>query len=269
VNEQKFDVKLVNLQRDKSPEESYTQFFMRKGLRGVILRTFETSRAICRAIGDEGFPAVVVADHFDDPKISFICCDSRDDSRRAVEHLINLGHRHIACAVHNVPDTDHRDRREGYVQAHREHGLTPDPSLTLEIIASFEGGAFAINRIMGHPRPPTAIFFTDPLATLGAMRRCQELEISIPDELSIVGFDDSDIRHHTWPPFTAVCQDARMIGEEAALWLTRSLQGQAERQMRMVRATMLEINSTTAPPRRTHFRVLPDGTRSTADESAR
>jgi DNA-binding LacI/PurR family transcriptional regulator len=270
VNEQKFDVKLVNLQRDKSPEESYTQFFMRKGLRGVILRTFESTRSICRAIGEEGFPAVVVADRFDDPKINFICCDSRDDSRRAVEHLINLGHRNIACAVHNVPDTDHRDRREGYVQAHREHDLVPDPSLTLEIVASFEGGAFAINRIMGHPRPPTAIFFTDPLATLGAMRRCQELEISIPGELSIVGFDDSDIRHHTWPPFTAVCQDARMIGEEAALWLTRSLQGQAERQMRMVRATMLEINSTTAPQRRTQFRVLPDGTRSmSADEPSR
>lgn len=261
VNEQKFDVKLVNLQRDKSAEETYTQFFMRKGLRGVVLRTFESTRGVCQAIAAEGFPSVVVADRFDDPRVNFICCDSRDDSRRAVKHLIQLGHRRIACAIHNVPDTDHKDRREGYAQALAEHGIPLDPSIMYEIVASFEGGAAAINRIMGMPNPPTAIFFTDPLATLGAMRRCQELEIVVPDELSIVGFDDSDIRHHTWPPFTAVCQDARMLGEEAALWLTRSVLGQAESHLRLVRSTMLEINRTTGRPSAERFSVLPDGTR--------
>ncbi len=261
VNEQKFDVKLVNLQRDKSAEESYTQFFMRKGLRGIILRTFESTRGVCQAIAAEGFPAVVVADRFTDPKVNFICCDSSDDSRRAVEHLIQLGHRRIACAVHNVPDTDHKDRREGYAKALAEHRIPLDPSMVFEIVASFEGGIAAVNRIMGLPVPPTAIFFTDPLATVGAMRRCQELEIEIPGDLSIVGFDDSDIRHHSWPPFTAVCQDARMLGEEAALWLTRSVLGQADPHMRLVRPTMLEINRTTARPPRGRFRILPDGTR--------
>lgn len=266
VNEQKFDVKLVNLQRDKLVRESYTQFFMRKGLRGVILRTFENTRGICEAIAAEGFPSVVVADRFDDPRVNFICCESRDDSRRAVEHLIQLGHRRIACAVHNVPDTDHRDRREGYAMALADHGIPLDPSLVYEIVASFDGGVAAINRIMGQPRPPTAIFFTDPLATLGAMRRCQELDIRIPADLSIVGFDDGDIRQHTWPPFTAVCQDAHMLGEQAALWLTRSLLGQAPPSIRLSRPTMLEINCTTGQPCRERFRILPDGTRITLDD---
>ena len=266
VNEQKFDIKLVSLHRDKSAEETFTQFFMRKGLRGVILRTFESSRDICQAIAAEGFPSVVVADRFDDPKVNFICCDSRDDSRRAVEHMIHLGHRHIACAVHNVADTDHKDRREGFGQAMAEHNIPIDPSHVLEIVASFEGGVAAINRLMGLPRPPTAIFFTDPLATLGAIRRCQELSIDIPGELSIVGFDDSDIRQHTWPPFTAVCQDARMLGEQAALWLSRSLMGKAEKRIQLVRPTMLEINRTTAPPNRDRFRILPDGTRAALAE---
>ena len=261
VNEQKFDVKLINLQRDKGTKESYTQFFMRKGLRGVVLRTFESTRGVCESIAAEGFPSVVVADRFEDPRVNFICCDSSDDSRRAVEHLIQMGHRRIACAVHNVSDTDHKDRREGYAKALAEHGIPLDPSLTFEIVASFAGGAAAINRIMGGPKPPTAIFFTNPLSTLGAMRRCQELEINIPGDLSIVGFDDSDIRQHTWPPFTAVCQDARMLGEEAALWLTRSVLGQADPHLRLVRATMLEINRTTARPPVERFRILPDGTR--------
>jgi DNA-binding LacI/PurR family transcriptional regulator len=261
VSEHKFDVKLVNLQRDKSADETYTQFFLRKGLRGLIVRTYDSTRYVCQAIAAEGFPSVVVADRFEDPKVNFICCDSRDDSRRAVGHLIHLGHRRIACAVHNIPDTDHKDRREGYAQALAEHGIPVDPSLTYEIVASFEGGNAAINRIMGQPKPPTAIFFTDALATVGAMRRCQELGIDIPRDLSVIGFDDSDIRHHAWPPFSAVCQDARMLGEEAAIWLTRSLLGHAESRMRVVRPTMLEINLSTAPPARDRFRILPDGTR--------
>lgn len=262
VNEQKFDVKLVNLQRDKSPEETYTQFFIRKGLRGVIVRTFESTRGVCAAIAAEGFPSVVVADRFDDPRVNYICSDSRDDSRRAVEHLIQLGHRRIACAVHNVPDTDHRDRRDGYAQALADNRIEADPSLVIEITASFEGGIVAMNRIMGMPKPPTAVYFTDPLATVGAMRRAKELEINIPGDLSIVGFDDSDIRHHTWPPFTAVCQDARMMGETAALWLTRSLLGQAEPRVRTIRPTMFDVNLSTGRPPRERFRVLPDGTRS-------
>jgi DNA-binding LacI/PurR family transcriptional regulator len=261
VNEHKFDVKLINLQRDKSIEETYTQFFMRKGLRGVVLRTFESSRNVSLAIAAEGFPSIVVADRFEDPRVNFVCCDSRDDSRRAVEHLIQLGHKRIACAVHHVPDTDHKDRREGYLQALAGAGLAADRSLLVDIVASFEGGVAAINRIMGLPDPPTAVFFTDPLATLGAMRRCQELDISVPKQLSIVGFDDGDIRQHTWPPFTAICQDAHMLGFEAAQWLTRSVTGEGDMRMRLTHRTTFEINLTTAPPPREVFRVLPDGTR--------
>lgn len=267
VNERRFDVKLINLQRDKSMEETYTQFFMRKGLRGVILRTFEATRNISMAIAAEGYPSIVVADRFDDPRVNFVCCDSRDDSRRAVEHLIDLGHRRIALAMHQVPDTDHKDRREGYLQALAARNIPVDQSLLVDIVANFEGGAAAINRIMSQATPPTAVFFTDPLATLGAMRRCQELDISIPKQLSIVGFDDGDIRQHTWPPFTAICQDARMLGVEAAQWLTRALVGDAEPRMRTVHKTVFEINLTTAPPSRERFRVLPDGTRVTVPMS--
>jgi DNA-binding LacI/PurR family transcriptional regulator len=261
LNELKFDLKIVNLQRDKSIEETYTQFFMRKGLRGVILRTQESKRYVCEAIADEGFPSIVVADRFEHPKVNFICCDSSGDSRRAVEHLLQLGHRRIACAVHRVPDTDHRDRREAYFAAVRSAGLEVDPSLVVDIVASFDGGAAVINRLMGSTNPPTAIFFTNPLSTLGALRRCQELEIAVPGQLSIIGFDDSDIRLHIWPQFTAICQDASMLGAEAARWLARSLTEEVKQPLRRISPTTFEINLTTSRPPAKRIRVLADGTR--------
>lgn len=262
VAEQRFDVQLVSIQRDKRADEAYTQFFHRKGVRGVILRSFQADRTLVRDVAAEGFPAVVVADRFpDDPGVNFIACDSRDDSRRAVAHLIHLGHRRIALAVHNVPDTDHLDRRAGYLEAHDDAGLRADPEMLIEIVASMDGGGAAIGRLLNLPDPPTAVFFTDPLATLGALRRCQELGVAVPQELSVVGFDDSDTRRHTWPPYTAVCQDAEMLGHEASLWLTRTLSGHASAPLRLVRPTFLEINRSTAPPPRHPPRIAPAGGR--------
>lgn len=266
VNEQRFDVTLVSIQRDRLAEESYSQFFMRKGLRGVVLRTFESSRPVAEEIAREGFPSVVVADRFEDPSVNYVCCDSRADSRRAVEHLIHLGHRRIALCTHNVPDTDHRDRRAGYLEAMQDRGIPVDPSLMIEVVASPEGGAAAIQRLMTLPSPPTAIFFADPLATIGAMHCCHAKGIQIPTELSIVGFDDSDVRHHTWPPFTAVVQDASMLGYEASLWLTRRVTGNVSQGVRMRRPTMFEINRSTAQPCKRPVRIAPDGSRIEIEE---
>lgn len=265
VNEQRFDVCVLSLHRDLGPDESFGRLLDRKKIAGTILRVFEDSRDLAYELAGPGRPGIVVADRFEPASgVNFICCDSRVDSRRAVQHLIDLGHRRIALGVHAVRDTDHVDRRNGYEDAHRDAGLPLDPSLVSEIVASPEGGAGLITRLMSSPTPPTAIYFTDPMATIGALRRCLEMGVRVPQDLSIVGFDDSDTRKHTFPSFTAVVQDAEMLGFEAARWLTRKLAnpGDASLQsLQVVRPTRLEINQTTGRPTRELCRVLPDGTR--------
>ena len=264
VGEQRFDVAIINLERDKSDGETFTQFFMRKGLRGVILRTLARSRHICQAIADEGFPSIVVAERFESPNVNYVCYDSRVDSRRAVEHLISLGHRRVALSVHIVPDRDHDARRAGYVDALAGAGLELDPELVVSVVADMDGGKSAINRLMSLPSPPTAVYFTDPLACVGAIAQAHSLGIHIPDDLSIVGFDDGDIRFRTWPVFTAVCQDAAQLGFEAALSLTRKLTGiingdAVQREMN----TFFEVHETTGLPPARPVRVLPSGQRVT------
>jgi LacI family transcriptional regulator len=261
VSEQRFDLNILSLQRDKEPTESYTQFFRRKQISGVMLRSFSHTRQVCEAIAGEAFPAVVIADRFEEPAVNFVCCESRQDSRRAIEHLAAMGHRRIAIAMHEVPDTDHLDRLAGYEDALREAELPIDPALRIQMVANADGGASAVTRLLTLPHPPTALFLTDPLATLGALRRCQELGVKVPSEFSIVGFDDSDVRTHTFPRLTAVVQDAEMLGFEAARWLTRFLGGMGEPSLRLARSTRLEINQSTSVPPSAPVRVLPDGTR--------
>ncbi len=255
VQEQRFDVNIISMHRDKLPREDYTSFFRRKGVMGVILRTFTTTRQICEKIAEEGFPAIVVADRFENEDVSFICTESRRDSKRAVEHLIYLGHRRIGLVVHCGRDTDHEDRRLGYHDALEHHGIERDPALGVDLVADMSGGANTINLFLSMPDPPTAIYFTDPLATLGALHRCRELGIRVPEDLSIVGFDDSDVRHHAFPTFTAVCQDASALGFEAAHWLTRSIAGYERGALRHMLQTTFEINQSTSAPPATPVRI--------------
>lgn len=264
VNEHRFDVCVLSLRRDLAPGESYARLLDRKKIAGVILRVFEDNREIAEQLAGTGLPSIVVADRYQATDVNYICCESRVDSRRAVQHLIDLGHRRIALGVHAVRDTDHMDRRNGYEDAMRENGLPLDPTLMHEIVASPEGGAGLITRLMSSSEPPTAIYFTDPMATIGALRRCLELGIRVPQDISIVGFDDSDTRRHTYPSFTAVVQDAEMLGFEAARWLTRRLANPGDtalQSLQVVRQTRLEINQTTGRPPADPCRVLPDGTR--------
>lgn len=261
LGERRFDLTLLNIERDKAESETFSQFFIRKGIRGAILRTDSHSRGACEAIAAEGFPSVVVADRFDAPGVNFIYSDSHPDSRRAIDHLVDLGHTRIAFVMNNIPDRDHGDRLMGYLEGLKAAGIAEDSRLVVRIGADLTGGRASLNRLLSLPEPPTAVYYADGLACLGAMCRARELGVEIPRDLSVVGFDDGDQRFRVWPQMTAVCQNAAQIGFEAALWLTRTLSGQEERPLRKQSTTTFEVYGTTGHPPAHAVRILPDGTR--------
>jgi len=259
INERRFDVTLINIERDKRPEESYTQFFRRKGIRGVLVRSLEATPRLAEEIAEEDFPCVLLADRSDSPKVNYICSDSFAESVRAVEHLLYMGHERIAIGVHSVLDSDHQDRLNAYREALTRAGIAIDEDLIVRTLASVEGGGATIERLLRMENPPTAIFFTDPQATLGALHRCLELGIRVPADFSIVGFDDSDVRKRAYPAYTAVCQDATQMGFVAARWLTRLVEGVADGPLRERWPTMLEVNASTAPPPIKRIRLVSQG----------
>jgi DNA-binding LacI/PurR family transcriptional regulator len=245
----RFDVVLVNLQRDKGAEETYTQFFMRKGVRAAVLRTTSESRHVCQGIADEGFPLVVISERFESPNVNYVDCDSKTDSIRAIDYLVSLGHRQIALGMHVIADCDHLDRFEGYREAMAGHGLPFEDRLVLRFPASLAGGATAMALLSRMPNRPTAVYFADPLLAVGAVNKAHDLGVSIPDDMSVVGFDDSDIRHSVYPTLTAVCQDAAQLGFEAASRLTRMLTCKKAERFQVTIPSFFEANASTGPPR--------------------
>lgn len=248
MEEYGYDLMLLDARRSKLPHETYTQMFVRKGVRAVVLRTTAGTRQVCQAIVDEGFPSIVVADRFDQPNVSYVYSDSRESSREAVEHLIGLGHRRIAICINIIDDSDHADRLAGYRQAMNDRGIEIDPRLVLRVPANRDGGAQLIRRMLTMPDRPTALFLTDPMTVVGAMNEARKIGVHVPDEVSIVGFDDAEMRYSLYPELTAVCQDAVALGRESFASLSVMLEKQDEAMpvIRKALRTWLEIHHSTA-----------------------
>jgi len=256
-----FDLKIIHLRRDKSPEDTYTQFFFRKGIRGVILRSTVADRDVVRAIGDEGFPAVVLGDHFVHARLAFAYNESRTASKEGMEHLISLGHRRIAIAANDTDDGDHLDRLEAYRAVLQEAGCY-DEQLEFRVPAHRLDGAQLLRKVMSLPLPPTAVFIADPLTAAGAVVEAHKMGLRIPDELSILGFDDADARYMVYPAMTAICQDSQELGRRAYDEVLRQAASQPnDRVQSALGKAWLEINHTTGRAPARPIRVLPNGQR--------
>jgi LacI family transcriptional regulator len=255
-----FDLKIAHLRRDKSAKETYSQFFFRKGIRGAILRCTSADRDVARMIGDEGFPAVVLGDRFHHPRLSFAYNESRAASVEGVEHLVSLGHKRIAFAANDIDDGDHLDRLEAYRETLSGHGLY-DEQLEHRVPAHRLDGAQLMRKIMSIAQPPTAVFIADPLTACGAINEAHKLGLRVPEELSILGFDDSDTRFSVVPTMTAICQDSRELGRLAYETLVQRCEGSIEGQPAGLGEAWLEINHTTARASAHPVRIMPNGER--------
>ncbi|MAY73586.1 MAG: hypothetical protein CMJ31_02475 [Phycisphaerae bacterium] len=244
ASESHFDLAFVNAAEEKHPAESYTHFLARRGIAGALLRG---PRAPEQAVelAREGFPAIVLVNRSEEASVSYVDADSRGTSRRAVEYLTGLGHERIAHATFNVDSADFLDRRAGYEDGLRAAGLPVDPELVVSASPDRHGGALMLDRLLRLDEPPTAIYFTTPHTTMGAMIRCLELGIRVPEDLSIIGVDDSDVRYQTFPSFTAITQDVAGMAAEATRWLVARINGQASGVYRVVKETTLSIERST------------------------
>lgn len=244
-----YNLAILNPQRRRQTDSEFAQLIAGMGVVGVVLRTMSESRDVCAAMADLGFPHVVISERFDnDPKVNYVDCDSRAASMRAIEYLISLGHRRIAFATHNVPDHDHLDRYRGYCEALAKHDLALEEDLIFRHPADVAGGATVLKMAMSMRDRPTAIYFADWLLAIGGLKAAHAAGVRVPDDLSIMGVDDTDLRHTVHPTLTAVCQNALDLGVKAGHALRQILAGQASTPLQITLPGFFEINESTAAP---------------------
>jgi LacI family transcriptional regulator, galactose operon repressor len=167
-----------------------------------------------------------------------------------MQHLLSLGHRRIAAITGPINGKASADRRRGYYAALAEAGIAPDPELEIQSNFEVPGGVEAANRLLDLPDPPTAIFaFNDNMA-IGVMRVARERGIRVPEELSIVGFDDLGEASLVTPALTTIRQPLAEMGRIAVSLLMRLLESQPLEALHVELATRLIVRESTAPPAR-------------------
>ncbi|MEM7680797.1 MAG: LacI family DNA-binding transcriptional regulator [Planctomycetota bacterium] len=219
-----------------------------KHLSGLIIRTTSETRDIAVDIFEMGVPAVVVCDRIDHPDASYIVGNSRQGVHEAVDHLVSIGHERITLVNSLIDDRDHRERDRGFQDALASAGHDFDRSQMIRVWPHRRGGASAMNRIMAERDRPTAVFFTDMGAALGAAKRAFELGVRIPGDMSMASFDDTDLRFFTCPTMTAVCQDTVQIGRSAFQMLQSLIRDPSSGPLRQEVPHWLEVHQSTGTP---------------------
>ncbi|MEO0511662.1 MAG: LacI family DNA-binding transcriptional regulator [Planctomycetota bacterium] len=242
------EVLLVNPDR-RRPGQSLGELCRERGIGGLIIRLDDQSMPVIDEVAASGLPAIVVAQPHDVAGVGWVCVDSHRASLDAVQYLISMGHRRIAFCKNIVPDHDHAERHRGYTEALELAGIERRPEYELTVPADVFGGITAINRLLALPEPPTAVYVADPGATMGVLRRLRETGVRVPDDFSVVGFDDEDTRFASSPVYTSVWQDAADLARVAGQAIVRLMAVGASAEVPRVRLpSYLEVNATTAPP---------------------
>jgi len=218
---------------------------------GLILHPYHvTHEHVNRYIGSD-IPAVIVGDFLtiqeQPPNWDWVGGDNRGGAQAAVEHLIGLGHRRIAFIQGPSGTPTGARRLAGFRRAFELAGLSVDEGLLIPGDYTRGAGRAGMAALLDMEDPPTAVFCANDLIALGALEVAHVRGCRVPQDLSVVGFDDIDEAERALPPLTTVRQPPRRLGVVAAETLIERLKGRTEPR-RIVLEFSLVVRKSTASP---------------------
>jgi LacI family transcriptional regulator len=236
-----FGLLITNSDEDQAKEIQSVELLAQKQVDGLIVTTSDTRKARhLHNLRAMGVPLVLLDRAVVGLMVDRVATDNIAAAEQAVRHLIAAGHRQIGIVAELVDEESGGldvfltravagdpmesetlypswQRLLGYIRAHRIEGLPVDPRLTLRAVVS---------RLMTAPHPPTALFTTDSTMSEGTMRALAELNLSIPQDLSLICFDDLDWMSFHRPGITSIAQPHLAMGEAAARMLLERIRGE-------------------------------------------
>jgi DNA-binding LacI/PurR family transcriptional regulator len=215
---------LVEPIEDVSAPDLYVRLAREAHVDGMIVSGIHSDDEQLRRLDASDFP-IILWGQLSGSDLPFVDVDNTAAAQVAVEHLIALGHRRIACITNGPPqDTASGSRLSGYRHALEAHALQFD--LALVRYGEFEerSGNEAMSSLLTQRNPPTAVFVASDEVALGALRAARLMGVRVPQDVALIGFDDLPISEFVSPALTTVHVPARAIGAEAARMLIDVIQ---------------------------------------------
>jgi LacI family transcriptional regulator len=221
-----------NLIIGSSEEELEQEVSLLASLQSLSIRGFivaptsaETNSHLKRLI-EENVPLVLIDRVVQGIECDSVVVDNEGGARKAIDYLIAMGHRRIGLLQDDTRIFTSRERLSGYQSALVAGGVNPDDRMISVSQSTVEHAIDATIRLFSQKVPPTALFTVDSLMTQGALLAFRSMGISIPHDVSLIGFDDFNLATFTDPQITVVAQPVSEIGHAAARLLFERLSGQ-------------------------------------------
>ena len=219
-----YEILLTSTVHDPKRMELAVRRMIERRVDGVAILTFGMEESLVADLRFRKVPLVFVDVGPQAAGITNIRVNYQEGIREAVSHLAKLGHKRIAFVAGPANLKSAMARRAAFEAAMQENGLQVDPELIVTGDHKVEGGIAAMAQLAALSKRPTAILCSNDMTAVGVMREAYDRGISIPRELSVIGFDDIRLAEFTTPPLTTV----RMSQKQLAEFAFQALRGEVE-----------------------------------------
>lgn len=248
ARERGYSLILCNTDEDPERENLSVSLMLERRVDGFLIAPSAAAASTLRRLRNRGVPFVAIDRPFDDFPIDQVYSDNIEGARQATEYLISLGHTRIGIIVEMEGIATFRDRLRGWRQAHEAAGLTCDDGLIWEAGLKVEGASEAMRHLMEQVEPATAVFATNNLMVLGALKNLQESKLRCPEDVSVMGFDDPGWARSWNPALSVVAQDQYRMGYTAmSLLLKRIARGESKAEQVVLPCELMIRESCCAP----------------------
>lgn len=215
---------------------------------GVILAPATETDVVPQRLASSGLPVVFVDRGVSGANFDLVEVDNADGARQAAEHLVRLGHRAIGLISGPLSSTPGRERHDAFLGALEAMGV----QISAEYIelSDFKeaGGYAAMTRLLTLTDHPSAVFVSNNLMSIGALKAASDLGMRIPGDISMLGFDDLDLAPLLDPPYTVIDRPTITQGEEAGRLMIDRLTDPTRSPERVILPVRLVVRSSTAAP---------------------
>ncbi|MFC7440302.1 LacI family DNA-binding transcriptional regulator [Laceyella putida] len=243
AHERGFNLVICSTDFDTQKEAFYVSLLKQKSVDGFILAGRFNNEEVITELLEEQTPVVLLTESYPSLSVNSVKVDDFMGGYEVASHLISLGHEKIAVIGEDANSS--RERIRGYKQALQDKGL----EICEEMIVISDSSPEDVERLTGQlldkSIPPTAIFACNDLLAISVILAVRERGISIPDELSIVGFDNTLLSRSTDPPLTTVGQPIQDMCSKVVDLLIEEIEGKSKTKQRIVLLPKLIIRKST------------------------
>ena len=247
LNDHAYQVVLGSTDYDHKKEVKLIQVFREMRVDGILITTTDLKSRELQDMLEDEFPFVLLYSTVREGPLSSVGVDNHLGGYRATEHLIQMGHTRIAMLAGTFSFSDKSYHRwNGYRECLLANGIKYDPKFLIQSPYELEKGKEGIKQLLQRKNPPTAVFCSNDYLAIGALKGAHEMGVHVPDDMSIVGFDDIALASYIQPGLNTIRQPAYQMGAEGAAILLQRISSPSDKSTHRLLDSELVVRNSVA-----------------------